>query len=97
MTKKSFLRLPNEKGARIFPSFHIEADGRGKSICLFISGVMGIKGFSESEVFVSTKRESITVTGELLEISVLEAKRVGITGKISGISFSERKRGGRQK
>ena len=95
MTKKSFLRISDFKSENMLPSFHIEADGRGNRMALLVCGVMGIKGFSESEILISTKRENITVSGEEIEISVLEEKRVGIFGKINCISFSVRKRGGR--
>lgn len=93
MTKKPTSRISRLNALSISPSFHIEADGRGNRLSLLIFGVVGIKGFSESEILISTKRENITVIGEILEISVLEEKRVGICGKISGISFSLKKRG----
>ena len=93
MTKKSLARRDKNVGEGLIPSFHIEADGRGKSISLLISGVVGIKALSPLEILIATKREKIGISGNALELSVLEAKRVLINGRIDAISFFDRKKG----
>ena len=77
----------------IAPGFHLEADVRGKNASVVISGVKGVKEFSGSSVVLATKRECVRIDGEGLAISVFEYGSIGISGKISGILFYERKRG----
>ena len=97
MTKKSLFRpLAEREGEALFPSFHIEVDGRGKSASVLISGVVGVKSFSESEISVRTKYDAISVTGAFLRIALLESKSIRVSGEINGIAFSNRKRGGGQ-
>ena len=91
MTKKSLSQKNGMELEKIIPSFHIEADGRGKRTSLLISGVTGVKSFSDNETLLSTKGESILVFGEGLLISVLELKRISISGKIRGISFLDKR------
>lgn len=79
----------------IIPGFRLEADGRGTNISIVISGVKGVKEFSESSVFVRTVREEIAIEGNELSIRVFEAGSIGVFGKINRILFSERKRRGK--
>jgi len=93
MTKKSLFRTEVRGAERIIPTYHIEADGRGKNLFLTVSGVTGVKEFSPNDVLVVTKRDEIRVKGELLEISVFESGSIGIGGKVESVSFSDKKRG----
>ncbi len=96
MTKKSLSRAQRQMiGAYISPGFHLEADGRGKGVSVLISGVVGVRELSESEISVVTRSESFTVKGELLSVSVLESNRIRLSGILDSISFAKRKKGGR--
>ena len=94
MTKESLFR-PKVHRDKISlpPTFHIEADGRRKKASVLISGVIGVKSFSENEVLIATKLDGITVKGSFLKIAVLEFRRIRVSGIIDGIIFCERKRG----
>lgn len=96
MTKKSLFRKELKGVEAVLPTYHIEADGRGKNLFLTISGIRGVKELSPSEVLVVTKKDEILIRGELLELSVFEYGSIGIGGRVEGISFSEKKRGGRR-
>ncbi|MBQ9069842.1 MAG: YabP/YqfC family sporulation protein [Clostridia bacterium] len=87
MTEKNKRERKLSHGEKIFPAFHIEADGRGSYLSVLISGIIGVKEFSSEEVGVITRRESIKLTGKGLRISVFEAKTVEISGDIETISF----------
>ena len=93
MTKRSLFHPNAKSGAYLSPSFHIEADGRGKYASLLISGVIGVKELTEREILIVTKNEAFTVVGELLSVTVLESNRIKAVGVIDSITFSKRKRG----
>ena len=80
----------------MLPSFRIDADGSGKRLRVCVIGVIGVREFSECEVTVVTKKESLTLVGENLKITVFESRAVEISGQISGISIDVRKRGERR-
>ena len=95
MTKKSLFRPYKETvAAYLPPSFHIEADGRGKSLTVTLTGVIGIKELSKEEILITTRSEAITLCGELLSVTVLELNRIRVTGALASISFSKRKKRG---
>lgn len=95
MTKKSFLAPCRDAlDSRLVPSFHLEADGRGRSASVMISGVVGVRELSDREISIVTRSETFVVRGELLCVSVLESNRIRIVGVIDSISFSKRKRSG---
>ena len=79
----------------IIPGFRLEADGRGKSISLVISGARGVEELSEKTISVATPKEAIRIEGDALAVSVFESGSIGICGKIDTVSFAERKRGKR--
>ncbi len=92
MIKKSLFR--REVGLEeIIPGFRIEADFRGKSASLVISGAKGIKEFSSNAVIVKAKRGGISIEGDALSISVFEGGSVGVSGEIDRISFLDARRG----
>lgn len=94
MTKKLLFRCNDCREKVILPpTFHIEADGRGKTASVLISGVLGVKSFSEKEMLVTTKLIGISIRGSILKIEALELKRIRVFGMIDEIAFSERKRG----
>ena len=95
MTKKPLSAREMSAPEKILPTFHMEADGRGGSISVLVSGVSGVKSYSQNEILIATKKENVNIAGEHLSISVLELKRVMISGKIDTISFSVNKRSGR--
>ena len=96
MPKKSLFRPYKEAvGEYLPPSFHIEADGRGKSVSVTVFGVRGVRELSDKEILLVTAGETVTLFGELLAVTVLEAKRIRVSGVVSSIAFSKRKRGGR--
>ena len=90
--KKHSVRIGDTVSA---PSYRIEADGRGKNLCVAVIGIIGVKEFSQNRINVITKRESLVLCGRELKISVFENKTVEISGEITEISFSARKRGDR--
>ena len=95
MTKKSFLGPYRDVlGANLVPSFHLEADGRGRSASVMISGVVGVRELSDREISIITRSESFVVRGEVLSVSVLESNRIRLVGLLESISFSKRKRNG---
>ena len=94
MTKKSLFRSYEKSGAYLPPSFHIEADGRGKYASVVISGVVGVKELTEREILIVTKNEAFSVIGDLLSVTVLESNRIKAVGVIDAIMFAKRKRGG---
>ena len=87
MTKKSLFNIKKDSSVNIAPSFHAELFGNGKSISLSISGVRSINEFSKTSILLSSRRELISVSGSLLEISVLESRNVRICGKIDNLTF----------
>lgn len=91
MTKKSLRNVFSGVNESVFPGFHVEADGRGQKLSLLVSGVTGINSFSEKEILISSKREMISITGEILRISLLESKSVRISGRINSLSFNRKK------
>lgn len=91
--KKHSLRTSN---SIVVPSYRIEADGRGSKLRIAVIGIIGVKEFSQSRINVITKRESIILLGKELRMSVFENKTVEISGEITDISFSVRKRGERR-
>ncbi len=96
MPKKSLFRPYKEVlGEHLPPSFHIEADGRGRSVSVTVFGVRGVRELSDKEILLVTAGETVTLSGDLLAVTVLEEKRIRVTGAVSSISFSKRKRGGR--
>ena len=78
------------------PAFRIEADGSGKHMRVTVSGIIGIREFSETAVGIATKRELITFVGEQLTVTVFESRAVEISGKVKSISIDAGKRGGRR-
>lgn len=95
MTEKIKKISDNNVKQRLIPSFHIEADGGGGYLSVLVNGVIGIAEYSYEEVKLITKRESLKIMGESLEIVVFERKIVEIRGKIDNLSICAKKaRGG---
>ena len=94
MTDKSKKERVREFGYKISPAFHIEADGGGGLLSVLVSGVVGIGDFSDKEIKLITKRESLKISGDGIKLSVFEQKTVEITGKVENISICLKKRRG---
>lgn len=86
------IEMPN-----LFPSFRIEADGRGKYMRILISGVLGISELSEEEIKLTTRRESLKIGGKRLSVSIFEGNSVEIYGEVERIENGKaEKRGGKR-
>lgn len=94
MTKKSLFRRPSPILRDIIPGFRLEADGRKRNISLIISGARGVRELSENKICVLTRTDAICIEGDTLTVTVFEAGSIGVGGKISSISFAEKKRRG---
>ena len=69
------------------PSYRIEADGGLGFLTLAVFGVVGIGELSDEKIKLITKRESITVTGKVLRVSIFERNSLELVGKIENISL----------
>ena len=95
MTKKSLFRPYKEAvSAALPPRFHMEADGRGRSVTVTLSGVPGVRALSKEEILITTRSETVTLSGVLLSVTVLESSRIRVTGDIASVSFAKRKNRG---
>ena len=73
--------------ASVFPTYHVECDGRGGFWRVTVSGVIGVAQLSEDEIKLMTVRESLKISGSQIKMSVFERKTVEIFGKINNISI----------
>ena len=83
--RKSILRS-------VSPTFRIEADGRGSFLSVTFLGILSVKKFTHQSVTLATKRESMEIIGDDMEISVFEDKTVEISGEIAEIRFIKKKK-----
>ena len=93
--KRKKRQSPINDGIAI-PTFRIEADGRGGKLRVAVVGVVGVKEFSQNGISIVTKRDTLTFSGVGLKLSVFENKTVEIVGEITDVTFSARKRRGRE-
>lgn len=69
-------------------SFHLEADKYGKNTHIIVSGIVGIKDFSDTYVLLTSHGGKIQFEGKKLVINVLENKNIQVSGKIEVINFN---------
>ena len=91
MTKntKNYFLTPSISGS--VAGYRLEADGNGRYMKIFISGVRCVSSFSDSSVEVLTKKEKLNINGKLIEISVFENKTIEISGNIAEILINSKK------
>ncbi|MBR2650658.1 MAG: hypothetical protein IKD45_03275 [Clostridia bacterium] len=77
-----------DKLALALPTYRFEADGGSEVMRLYLSGIIGIGELSQTAIRMITKKQSITVTGKMLTVSVFEGNAVELIGKIENISLS---------
>lgn len=88
MTKRSKDRRGESSGgAFALSGFHLEADKTGRGMSLIFSGIIGIKDFSDSFIYLLSHGGRICVNGSKLFINVYENNTVEIVGRVEGIVF----------
>ncbi len=87
----------NNKLSLMSPTYRFEADGGGDMMRLYLFGIIGIGELSDESIRLITRKQSITVSGKLLSVSVFEGNSLELVGKIENISLSSARalRGGR--
>ncbi len=68
-------------------SFHLEADRCKEGIKMFVSGVIGIGGYSAEEILLRSHACRLRISGRRLKICVYENNTVEVLGKIEGTEF----------
>ena len=87
MTEKDKNAGLSEPARSLLPSFHAEVDSGGGGLCAVIDGILGISALSHEEACLLTSAERIVISGKDLKISVLENRRIKLSGKIQEIKF----------
>ena len=87
----------NDKLALIQPIYRFEAEGGTDMMRLYLYGIIGIGELCDESILMLTKRQSITVSGQRLCVSVFEGNSIELVGKIENISLSSARciRGGK--
>lgn len=92
MTSKKKKDNINKPAPLFFPTFRIEADGRGKHMRVLVSGIVGISELSDESIRLLTRRESLKISGRRLYVSIFEGNTVEIAGEIECIGRGARNR-----
>lgn len=84
MTKK---QGDNGKISGGMASFRLEANRSTKGLSILLSGIIGVRDFSDEEITLLSHGGKIIVIGKKLFISVYENGNVEIQGKVLEIKF----------
>lgn len=68
-------------------AFHLEADRCTEGIKMFVSGVIGIGGYSAEEILLRSHACRLRLWGKRLKICVYENNTVEVRGRLEGIEF----------
>lgn len=68
--------------------FHMEATRTSKGVSLMVSGIIGIKDFTDSYIILVSHAGRITISGNKMLVNVYDGSCVEIIGKIEEIGFS---------
>lgn len=68
-------------------SFHLEADRCTEGIKMFVSGVIGIGGYSAEEIFLRSHACRLRICGKRLKICVYENNTVEVLGRIEETEY----------
>lgn len=68
-------------------SFHLEAERRGGGMSVVISGIIGVKSFTDNEIILLSHGGRITISGCRLGLYVYDGNNVEISGLVGGIAF----------
>ena len=83
--KKPFSNIPDPTAP--LSDFGIELHRAPRGLAVSVSGVVSVFELNESEIGLLTQRARINIRGERLSLSVFEARRVEIVGRVGDISF----------
>lgn len=83
MTEKS-----KEGEISAFSSFHLEADRCRDGMRMFVSGVIGIGGYSTEEILLRSHGCKVRISGSRLKICVYENNTVEVVGRIGETEFT---------
>ncbi len=79
-------------GKNFAPSFHIEGDGKAGTSRILFGGVLGVYEFSPEKILFFTRRETLSISGSALELTVFEGNNVEIFGRIEEICIRAKMR-----
>ena len=87
MTKSKVCEENGKEKLKKIPSLRIEGDSTPRGLSLIFVGIIGVAEFSAKEVKLMTKRGSIQVIGENIEIVVYEGNTVELSGRIETVNI----------
>ena len=72
-------------------SFHLTADRSVSGMTVTLSGIIGVKDFTDEGIQLSSHGGRIFISGKNLNLEVYENKIIEISGMIGEISFGKNK------
>ena len=87
MTKKNAGNKEKSSAPAPCVGVHMEAERVARGMSLLISGIIGVRDFSECSITLMSHGGRIIVSGKRLLLSVYEGNCVEIIGRVEGIEF----------
>ena len=87
MTKSNIADTADGYGTIPSGGFHMEGQRSGRGMSLLISGIIGLRDFSDTCILLMSHGGRIIISGRRLLLSVYEGNCVEINGRVEGIEF----------